>query len=220
MQSEEAALSPEQKQQLAQLKQQQQQQRKLLQGGKTQAQIQEIHDIDQVNDAPPYPYDSWTGVHGKQTASEAHAQVQSEEAALSPEQKQQLAQLKQQQQQQQRKLLQATNTDMAQASEGSGAVNPQHLQAIHNRNSNYEAQKQQVEAACQKQNQADQAALAAATSSEAIAAASQQLQTDQNNCQQELLNLKSQTISQNMNAQAWVGNVDWAAVPWPSQQGQ
>ena len=135
--------------------------------------------------------------------------MQSEEAALSPAQKQQLAQLKQQQKG--RHLLQATNTDMAQASEGSGTVNPQHLQQIHSRNSNYEQQKQNVEAACQKQNQADQAALAAATSSEAIAAAS---------AQQELLNLKSQTISQNMNAQAWVGNVDWAAVPWPSQQGQ
>ena len=140
------------------------------------------------------------------------------EAALSPAQQQQLAQLKQQQKG--RHLLQVTNTDMAQASEGSGTVNPQHLEQIHNRNSNYEQQKQNVEAACQKQNQADQAALAAATSSEAIAAASAQLQADQQNCQQELLNLKSQTISQNMNAQAWVGNVDWAAVPWPSQQGQ
>ena len=107
---------------------------------------------------------------------------------------------------------------MAQASEGSGTVNPQHLQQIHNRNSNYEQQKQQVMANCQQTEQADQAALAAATSSEAISAAQAQLQTDQNNCQQQLLALKSQTISQNMNAQAWVGNVDWAAVPWPSQQ--
>ena len=57
---------------------------------------------------PHHRYDSWTGVQGHQTASEAHAQVQSEEAALSPQQKQQLAQLKQQQQQ--RKLMQGPKT--------------------------------------------------------------------------------------------------------------
>ena len=159
-------------------------------------------------------------MNGKQTASEAQAQVNQEEAALSPNQKAQLKkQLDEQKQKQHgRHMLQASNTDMAQASEGSGTVNPQHLQQIHTRNSNYEQQKQQVMANCQQTEQADQAALAAATSSEAISAAQAQLQTDQTNCQQQLLALKSQTISQNMNAQAWVGNVDWAAVPWPSQQ--
>ena len=51
----EAALSPAQQQQLAQLKQQQKG-RHLLQGPKTQAQIQEIHDIDQGACAkPPVP---------------------------------------------------------------------------------------------------------------------------------------------------------------------
>ena len=29
--------------------------------------------------------------------------------------------------------------------------------------------------------------------------------------------LKAQAKSQNTNAQNWVGSVDWAAVPWPSQ---
>ena len=91
MQEEEAALSPEQKQQLAQL--QQQKGRHLLQGPKTQAQINKIAAINKVNGAKPYPYDSWTGVQGAQTDQAAAAQVQEEEAALSPEQKQQLQQL-------------------------------------------------------------------------------------------------------------------------------
>ena len=91
VQEEEAALSPEQQAQLQQL--QQQKGRHLLQGPKTQAQINEIGEINKVNGAKPYPYDSWTGVHGAQSDQAAAAQVQEEEAALSPEQQQQLHQL-------------------------------------------------------------------------------------------------------------------------------
>jgi hypothetical protein len=40
--------------------------------------------------APSRRYDAWSGVNGKQTASEAQAQVNQEEAALSPNQKAQL----------------------------------------------------------------------------------------------------------------------------------
>ena len=48
-----------------------------------------------MDDAKPYPYHSWTDTagNGVQTASEAQGAVQSEEASLSPEQKEQLAQL-------------------------------------------------------------------------------------------------------------------------------
>lgn len=50
--------------------------------------------MNQVDGAKPYPYHSWSDTaDGKQTASEAKAAVQSEEASLSPEQQAQLAAL-------------------------------------------------------------------------------------------------------------------------------
>ena len=64
-------------------------------GPKTQSDINQIALLNQVDDAKPYPYHSWTDTagNGVQTASEAQGAVQSEEASLSPEQKEQLAQL-------------------------------------------------------------------------------------------------------------------------------
>ncbi len=46
-----------------------------------------------VDGAKPYPYHSWTGVQGAQDATEAQAQVQEEEASLSPQQQAQLQQV-------------------------------------------------------------------------------------------------------------------------------
>jgi len=115
-----------------------------------------------------------------------------------------------------RHLLQAP--DNAVATDGSGTVNPQHLQQIHARNENYRSQKQAIIENCQQTQQADQDALHAATTSEAEAAAKQQISSDQDACVQELAALNAQLKSENQNAQAWVGDVDWANVDWPSQQ--
>lgn len=100
VQSEEASLSPAQQAKLQQLKEKQkmdeQKNRHLLQGPQTQSKIQTIAEMNSVNDAKPYPYDSWTGVHGAQDSTEAQAQVQAEEASLSPSQKAKLAALQKQ----------------------------------------------------------------------------------------------------------------------------
>ena len=101
-----------------------------------------------------------------------------------------------------------------------GTVNPQHLAFVQQNNANYEQQKQQIMANCAKVNQADQQALAEATTEDAQEAAQEQASSDQLNCQQQLQALKSQTKAENTGAQNWVGNVNWNNVPWPSQQNQ
>ena len=104
VQDEEASLSPAQKAELVKLQKQKQKMdekkngRRLMQGPKTQSSVQTIAEMNEVDGAKPYPYDSWTDVNGKQTASEAAAQVQEEEAALSPSQKAKLAALQKQKQ--------------------------------------------------------------------------------------------------------------------------
>jgi hypothetical protein len=60
--------------------------------------------------APSRRYDSWTGVNGKQTASEAQAQVNQEEAALSPNQKAQLKKQLDEQKKHGRHMLQGPKT--------------------------------------------------------------------------------------------------------------
>ncbi len=89
-------LSPQQQAALAQL---QNGRRKMLQGPATQASIATINQMDQVNGAEPYPYDSWAQAktEGVQTSEEAAAQVQKMENNLSPQQQAALAQLQQQQ---------------------------------------------------------------------------------------------------------------------------
>ena len=135
------------------------------------------------------------------------------EADLSPSQKQQLQQM-QQQQQNGRKLAQITEDDLALATDAS----QNRADQIHATNQNYQAQKQAVMNACAAKTQSDQQALAAATSSDATNQAKAQLEADQQACNQQLVKLRAQVQAQNMNAAAWVGNVDWAAIPWPSTQ--
>jgi len=158
-------------------------------------------------------------VTGPQDPTEAQAQVQKMEADLSPSQMQQLQQI-QQQQQNGRKLAQVTNSDLAMATDASGTMSasPTQLAQIHATNQNYQAQKQAVMNACAAKTQADQQAMAAATSSDATNQAKAQLEADQQACNQQLVQLRAQVQAQNMNAAAWVSNVDWAAIPWPSTQ--
>ena len=153
------------------------------------------------------------------TESNADATVKQIEATLSPQQMAQFQAL-QKQQGNGRKLSQVNEGDMAEAngSDQSGAASAQHLAQVHATNQNYAQQKQALQQNYQAQQQTLQQQLAAAPagspqkdsiqhqiSTEAVAYTAAQNQ------------LKAQAKSQNMNAQNWVGNVDWAAVPWPSQ---
>jgi len=96
----EASLSPQQMQQFQQL--QAAQRRKLMQGKKTQDDIAEIGELNQVDGAKAYPYDAWpgTGPNGVTvtTNAAAKATVEEIEASLSPEQLAQFQQLQQAQQ--------------------------------------------------------------------------------------------------------------------------
>jgi hypothetical protein len=152
-----------------------------------------------------------------QTTQEVSQQVQDIEATLSPSQQAQFAAL-----QAGRRLSQVTPSDLATASKSdqSGAASAQHLSQVHATNQNYEAQKQAMANAFAAQQQALQQQLAAAPAgSPAKQQIEQQIASDQNAYLSEQAGLKAQAKSQNMNAQNWVGNVDWAAVPWPSTQG-
>jgi hypothetical protein len=165
-----------------------------------------------VDGAKPYPYHSWTGVQGAQDATEAQDQVQAEEASLSPEQQAAL-----QQQLNGRRLAQVSDSDLAVAagSDQSGGASAQHLAAVHSTNQNYAKQKQALKQNFDAQQQALQQQLAAAPAgSPAKAKIAQQISSEQAAYTNQQAQLKAQTVSQNMNAQAWVGNVNWAAVPW------
>jgi hypothetical protein len=214
----ENSLSPNQMQQFQQL--QQNSGRKLQQGPSTQQSLATIGELNQVDGAKPYPYDSWPQTPKVQvtTGSDAANTVKQIENTLSPNQMQQFQQL---QQQQGRKLSQVQPADLAAAagSDQSGAASVQHLQQVHATNENYEQQKQALTQNYQAQQQALQQQLAAAPANSAQKAAIQQQISSEaaayTSAQQQL---KAQTVSQNMNAQNWAPNVDWAAVPWPSQQ--
>jgi hypothetical protein len=125
-----------------------------------------------------------------------------------------------QKQQQGRKLSQVGEADMAEANgtDQSGAASAQHLAQVHATNQNYAQQKQALQQNYQQQQQALQQQLAAApANSPAHEAIQHQISTEAVAYTAAQNQLKAQAKSQNMNAQNWVGNVDWAAVPWPSQ---
>jgi hypothetical protein len=96
VQAEEAALSPSQQAAFQAL--QQQNGRRLMQGAGAQQDIATIAQLDQVDGAKPFPYHSWTGATQPQSTEEVAAQVQAEEAALSPSQQAAFQALQQQQQ--------------------------------------------------------------------------------------------------------------------------
>ena len=151
------------------------------------------------------------------TESNADATVKQIEATLSPQQMQQFQQL---QKQQGRKLAQVGEADMAEAngSDQSGVASAQHLAQVHATNQNYAQQKQALQQNYQAQQQALQQQLAAAPAGSPQKESIQhQISTEAVTYQAQQNQLKAQAKSQNMNAQNWVGNVDWAAVPWPSQ---
>jgi hypothetical protein len=150
------------------------------------------------------------------TATDAANTVSQIENTLSPEQMQQFQQM-----QQGRKLAQVQPSDMAAAagSDQSGAASVQHLAQVHSTNQNYAQQKQALQQSYQQQQQTLQQQLAAAQAgSPQKAQIEHQISTEAAAYTSAQQQLKAQTVSQNMNAQNWVGNVDWAAVPWPSQQ--
>ena len=155
------------------------------------------------------------------TESNADATVKQIEATLSPQQMAQFQAL--QKQQAQRKLSQVSEGDMAEAngSDQSGAASAQHLAQVHNTNQNYAQQKQALQQNYQQQQQALQQQLAASPAgSPSHATIQHQISTEAVAYTAAQNQLKAQAKSQNMNAQNWVPYVDWAAVPWPSQQSQ
>jgi hypothetical protein len=167
-------------------------------------------------------YHSWTGASPEpQTATEAAAHVQEDEASLSSSQQ---AALQAALQQNGRRLAQAAapvgaaDLATAAASDQTGAASAQHLAAVHSTNQNYEAQKQAMANSYAAQQQVLQQQLLATPAGPAHDQIQQQIASDAAAYTSQQASLKAQTKSQNMNAQAWVGNVDWAAVPWPSQQ--
>ena len=173
-----------------------------------------------VDGAKPYPYDSWPQTPKVQvtTGSDAANTVAQIENSLSPNQMQQFQQL---QKQQGRKLAQVGAADLATAagSDQTGLPSAQHLQQVHNTNQNYQQQKNALAQNFQQQQQVLQQQLAAAPAGSPTKESIQhQISTEAVAYQAAQNQLKAQAKSQNTNAQNWVGNVDWAAVPWPSQQ--
>ena len=153
------------------------------------------------------------------TESNADATVKQIEATLSPQQMAQFQAL-QKQQGNGRKLSQVSEGDMAEAngSDQSGAASAQHLAQVHATNQNYAQQKQALQQNYQAQQQTLQQQLAAAPAGSPQKASIQhQISTEAVAYTAAQNQLKAQAKSQNMNAQNWVNNVDWAAVPWPSQ---